>query len=120
MISYNLAVIIQKLLVHPQNTNISFFINKTSNTSLQTQNFIGQILFTLTNIKKVNKVKKLMSLFRNKILDLTKLIIIYKTLKAVKYTIANKIILNYTNTELLAANMQNKQQTQYTHLQFNS
>lgn len=45
-----------------------------------------------------------MSLFKNQTLDLPRLTIIHKTLKAAGRAIANKIILNYTNMELLTAN----------------
>ena len=61
-----------------------------------------------------------MSFFRNQTFGLPKLTIIYKTLKAAKRAMADKIILNRTNTELLAANTQKKQRVHCIGLQYNS
>lgn len=74
----------------------------------QTCYFIDQISFTPTNIKKVNKIKKLVLFFRNQIFDLLKLIILHKTLKVVRYIIANKVIFNHINIKLLAAYIEKK------------
>lgn len=51
---------------------------------------------------------------------MSKLIIIYKTLKAARCAIVNEVILNYTYTKFFAVNMQKKQQTQHISLQYNS
>lgn len=83
---------------------------------LQTQYFIDQISFTSVNIKKGGKIEKLVSFFRNQILDSAKLTIIHKTLKVARHVMTNKIILNYTNTELLLVNTQKKQQAQHISL----
>lgn len=80
------------------------------------QYFTSQILLTSTNIKKVNKVEGLISFCRNQTPDLPKPTIIHKTLKIARRIIADKIILNYIHIELLTANMQKKQQAQYTGL----
>lgn len=61
-----------------------------------------------------------MSLFRNQTVDSPKFTIIHKTLKAARRAMADKVILNRTNTELLAANTQKKRRAQRTGLQYNS
>ena len=60
-----------------------------------------------------------MSLFRNQTLNSPKLTIIYKTLKAARRAMADRVILNRTNTKLLTANMRKKRQAQRTSLQYN-
>lgn len=52
-----------------------------------------------------SKVTKLVSLVRNQTFDLPKVTILYMTLKTARCIIANMVILNCTNTELLIANM---------------
>ena len=79
---------------------------------------MGQLLLTPANIKEVNEVEKLMSLFRNQTLDSTKLTIIHKTLKVARPAMADRVISNHTNTELLAANTRKKQRAQRTGLQY--
>ena len=116
---YNLAVVFQKLSIHSQDTSITSSTNNTSNTPLQSQYFTGQILPTPANIKKVGEVEELVSFFRNQILDLLKLTIIYKTLKKARRAMADGVILNSTNTELLAANTRKKQHAQRIGLQYN-
>ena len=49
-----------------------------------------------------------MSLFRNQTLDSSKLTIIHKTLKVARRAMADRVFLNHTNTELLAANTRKK------------
>lgn len=87
---------------------------------LQTQYFTDQIALTSANIIEVGEVEKLVSLFRNQTLDLPKLTIFHKTLKAARYIMADRVLLNYINTELLVANIQKKQWTQHIGLQYNS
>ena len=87
---------------------------------LQTRYFIGQIPSTPTNIKEISEVEELVLLFRNQIFDSPKLTIIHKTLKVARHAIADRVILNRTNMELLAANTQKKRQAQHTGLQYNS
>ena len=86
---------------------------------LQTWYFTSQISLTPTNIKKVSKIKELVSLLKNQILNLPKFTIIHKTFKAARYAITNKIILNDINTKLFAAYIRKKQQVQYINLQYN-
>ena len=56
------------------------------------------------------EIKELISLFQYQTLDLPKLTLLYKTFKAARLAMADRIVLNYTNTELLAANTQKKRQ----------
>lgn len=76
--------------------------------SLQTRYFTYQIPPTPANIQEVNKVEELVSLFRNQTLDLSKLTIVQKTLKAARRAMTDKVILNRTNMELFKANTQKK------------
>lgn len=85
---------------------------------LQTQYFISQIFFTSTNIKKMSKIEKLISVFRNQTFDSSKFITFFKIFKVVRHIIVDKIILNYTNTKLLIAHIWKKQQVQHTYLQY--
>lgn len=80
---------------------------------LQTQYFTSWIPPISANIKEISEIKELVSLFKNQTFDLLKLTIIYKTLKAARCTIVNRVILNYTNTELLTADIQKKQWVQH-------
>lgn len=50
---------------------------------------------------------------------LPKLILLYKILKIVKLVIANRVVLNHINTEILAINIQKKRQARYTRIQYN-
>lgn len=77
---------------------------------------MGQIFFILAKINKVGKVDELVSIFKNQIFNSLKLIFFHKTLKAVKYAMANKIILINTNTELFEVNIQKYQQIQHISL----
>ena len=61
------------------------------------------------NIKQVLEIEKLILLFQHPNLDSRKLAILHKTLKVARFTMADRVILSYTNTELLVANMQKKQ-----------
>ena len=118
LIPYNPAVVFQKLSVRPQDTSTSSSTDNTSNTPLQTRYFTGRIPSTPANIKEVSEVEELVSLFRNQTLDSPKLTIIHKTLKAARRAMADRVILNRTNTELLAANTRKKRQAQRTGLQY--
>ena len=104
LIPYNPAVVFQKLSIRPKQSGTSSSTDNTSNsTLLQTRYLTGQIPPTLANIKDVSEVEELVSLFKNQTLDSPKLILLYKTLKAVRLAMADRIILNHTNTELLVA-----------------
>ena len=48
-----------------------------------------------------------------------KLTFLYKTLKVARLAITDRIVLNHTNTELLAANIQKKRQAQCTEILYN-
>ena len=71
--------------------------------------FSGVLIQTHGNIKQVTEIEELISLFQYQILDSLKFILLHKTFKAAKLAMADRIILNWINTELLAANTQKKQ-----------
>lgn len=106
MILFNLAVIFQKFSIHPQHTITFSYTNNISDTLLQTRYFTSQIPPIFANIKNVNEIKELVSLFKNQTLDSPKLIIFHKLLKLARYAMVDMVILNHTNTELLTAYMQ--------------
>lgn len=108
LIPHHPIIIFQMLSIYSQLIITSFSTNNTSNIPLQTQYFTDHIVLISANIIKVGKVEKLVSLFRNQTLDLPKLIIFHKILKAARYVMPNRVILNYTNIELLVANIQKK------------
>ncbi len=70
--------------------------------------FSGQILSTPANIEQVSEVEELISIFRHQTLDSPKLTLLHKTFKAARLAMADCIVLNRTNTELLAANTHKK------------
>ena len=76
--------------------------------------FSTQIPPTLANAEKVKEVEELVSLFYDQTLDSPKLTLLHKTLKAVRLAMADRVVLNCTNTELLGANSQKKQQAKRT------
>lgn len=82
--------------------------------------FLDQILLILGNIKQINKVEKLISLFCYETLDFPKLTFLYKTLKVSRLTMADSIVLNHTNTEFFVANTRKKQTVQCIVIQYNS
>ena len=57
---------------------------------------------------KVSEVGELVSLFRHQTLNFLELTLLHKTLKAARFAIADRVVLNLTNTELLAANIRKK------------
>lgn len=83
-------------------------IGADSNTLVLTQFFSRAKSQAFGNIKQVTEIEELILLFQNQILNLPKLILLYKTFKAAWFIIANRIFLNRTNTELLAADIQKK------------
>ena len=83
-------------------------IETSSSTPLQTWFFSGAILQKPKNIEQVTEIKELISSFQNLILDLLKLTLLHKTFKVARLTISNRIVLDYTNTKLLATNIQKK------------
>ena len=91
-----------------------------SNTPIQTRFFSRAIPPTPGNIKKVTKVEVLVSLFRYQTLDSPKFNLLHKTLKAARLAMADRVILNRTNTELLAANTQKKQRIEHTGIHYDS
>ena len=73
---------------------------------------------TSGNVEQVTKVEELISLFRHQTLDLLKLTFLHKTLKAARLAMADKVVLNRTNTELLAANTQKKRRAQHIGIRY--
>ena len=65
------------------------------------------------------KIEELISLFRHQTLDLPKLTLLLKTLKAARLAMADRIVLNCTNTEFLAAKVRKKQRAQCIGIQYN-
>ncbi len=69
---------------------------------------ILQIPPTTESDKQVSEAEELVSLFRHQTLNFLELTLLHKTLKAARLAIANRVVLNLTNTELLAANKRKK------------
>ncbi len=103
LIPYNPSVVFQKILVYSKDNSASDIddTGASSNMPIQTRFFSGAI-------------EELVSLFRDQTLDSPKLILLHKTLKAARLAMADRVILNRTNTELLAANTQKKRQAERT------
>ncbi len=57
-------------------------------------------------------------MFQHQTLVLPKLTLLHKTLKAAGLAMADRVVLNYTNTELSAAYTQKKRQSQRTRIQY--
>ncbi len=64
-------------------------------------------------------MEELISLFCHQTLDSSKLTLLHKTFKAARFAIADRIVLNCTNTGLLAANTREKQEAQSTGTKYN-
>lgn len=80
--------------------------------------FSGAVPPTPGNVEQVAEVEELVSLFRHQTWDLPKLTLLYKTLKAARLAMADRVVLNRTNTELLAANTRKKRRAQRTGIQY--
>ena len=117
LIPYNPAVIFEKLSVHA-NKSSKNLAGASSGTPIQMRFFSGVIPPTSENVKQITEVEDLVSLFRHQTLDLPKLTLLHKTLKAARLAMADKVVLNRTNTELLAANTRKKRQVQHTKIQY--
>lgn len=59
-------------------------------------------------MEQVMKIEKLISLFQYQILNFSTLILLYKIFKVARLTIAHKIDLNNTHTDLLRSNIYKK------------
>ncbi len=75
---------------------------------IQTRFFSEAVLLIPDNVEQVIEVEELVSLFRHQILDLPKLTPLYKTLKAARLRMVNKVILNYINIEFLVVDIRKK------------
>ena len=62
----------------------------------------------------------LISQFRHQTLDTPKLALLFKLIREVKLAMADRVILNKTNTELYKANVQKKQQKNCMGKQYNA
>lgn len=71
---------------------------------LYTRFFLGQILPIPENIEQIKEVDEFILLFCDLTLDSSKFNLLHKTFKATRLTMANCIVFNCTNIELLAAN----------------
>ncbi len=67
----------------------------------------------------VTEIEELISLFQHQTLDLPKLTLLHKTIKVARLAMADRVILNCTNIELLTTNTQRKRQAQRTRIQYN-
>ena len=94
--------------------------SNTSNTPIQTQFNLIIISPIPGNVKQITTIVELISLFWYQLLDLPKLTLLYKTFKAIRLAMANKMVLNYTNMELLAVNIWKKRPVQQTEIVYNS
>ena len=108
---YNPSSVFDKILA-------SHTDSSTLPSAIRTRFFSGQIIPIPGNIKQVSEVEELISLFRHLTLDSPKLTLLHKTLKAARLAMADRIVLNRTNTELLAANIRKKQRAQRTGTQY--
>lgn len=58
----------------------------------------------MENINQVKEMNELISLSHNQTLNSPKFTLLYKIFKIAKFTIADYIVLNYTNTKLIITN----------------
>ena len=72
------------------------------------QFFSETIPQTFRNIEQVTEIEEFISLIQHQTLDLLKLTLLQKTLKAARLVMVDKVVLNRTNTELLVANTRKK------------
>ena len=109
-------MVFQKLAVYGNNTLVSNNDNTGagSNTTIQTSFYFRAIPTAPGKVEKVTEIEKLISLFPHQTLDSPKLNLLHKTLKAARLAIADRVILNRTNTDLLAANTQKKRRAKRT------
>ena len=106
-------MVFHKLLVHGNDIS-AFNTGAGSNTPIQMRFYSGAILPTPGNVEQVTKIAELLSLFRRQTLDSPKLTLLHKTLKAARFAMADRVILNRTNMDLLAANTRKKRRAQRT------
>lgn len=118
MIPYNPAVVFHKLSIssHHTTTDASTPTSDTHDNTdpslihhYKTGFLLAKYLPPLpisTKIKEVTEVEELVSLFRDQTLYSTKLALLHKNLKAARVAMADRVVLNRTNTELFAANTQ--------------
>ncbi len=99
LVPYNPSTVFQKLSASTNTANNTLF---STNTPIRIRFFSGQIPPTPGNVEQVTEVEELLSLFRHQTLDSPKLTLLHKTLKAGRLAMADSVILNRTNTELLA------------------
>ena len=81
---------------------------------------MGVIPPTPGNVEQVTQIEELISLIRHQTLDSPKLTFLHKTLKAARLAMADRVILNRINTELLAANTQKKRRAQRTGIAYDA
>ena len=112
LISFNSSVILQKLAVYKKSLSASSTITTSSlNNALITSSVtrVRSRFFSIRFPPTPEQVKEIEELvFHDQTLDSPKLTLLNKTLKAARLAIGDRIFLNCTNTELLAANLQKK------------
>ena len=121
LIPYNLAMVFRKLSVNAKDISVSNKNNTgaSSNTFIQIWIFLRVILPTSGDVEQVTEIEELISLFRHQTLDLPKLTLLYKTLKAARLAMADSVVLNCTNTEIFAANTRKKRRIERTGIAYN-
>lgn len=97
LIPYNPSAIFENLSARPHTDNGTL-------PSASTTVFSRQIPPTPGNVEQVSEAVELISLFRHQTLNSSKLALLHKALKTARLAMADRIVLNCTNTELLAAN----------------
>ena len=115
LIPYNPSAVFDKISAKPHTNDDTL---PDASTPIQTRYLSGQIPPTPGNIEQVSEFGELISLFRHQTLDSPKLTLLPKTLKAARLAMADRIVLNRTNTELLAANTRKKKRAQRTGTQY--
>ena len=110
LIPYNLSIIFDKISTNYTKCNTI----PSTNTLIHIRFFSDQISQTPRNIEKIEEIEEFILLFCYQTLDFLKLTLLYKTLKAARLAMTDRVVLNCTNTELFAANTWKKQQAQHT------
>ena len=120
LLPYNSAIVFQKLSVYEDDLSASNKDNTGAglNTSIQAGFYSGVIPPTPENVEQVTKIEELISLFRHHILDMPKHTLLHKTLKSARLAMADRVVLNCNNTDLLAANTQKKRRAQRTEIAY--
>ena len=109
-------MVFQKLSVHEDDIFASNRDNTGAslNTLIQAGFYSGVIPTTPGNVEQVTEIEELISSFPHQTLHTPKLTLLHKTLKAAKLAMADRVVLNDTNMDFLAANTRKKRRAQQT------